>query len=213
MGDVLCLNEEKSLLLFVDVKDILNQKVKLDNTNSWDSIELKNKQVGNNIINNSWVLYNKIFNLKIYEEIEKRIPSINDIECNEYNENELVNVRTRIKRKTSRDFNATVISKYNDDIFINNELDNVLTNYSKKYFEKQQQSTTMFLEFKGRNPNKFVLNRLEKIGSELDASDGVIFSRTRLKELIKDLLNPDKRTFNDYFQCLTNSSNILNVYG
>ena len=64
----------------------------------------------------------------------------------------------------------------------------------------------MFLEFKGRIPNIFVLKRLESIGKELDSSQGVVFSRTELKRLIKDILNPEKRTLEDYFKCFTNFS-------
>ena len=81
-------SNEKALLFIVDIENMLKEKTILKKTNSYDLIKTKREQVGNNIIDNSWVLYNKIINNRINDEIEKTIPSINNIECNEYNENE-----------------------------------------------------------------------------------------------------------------------------
>ena len=53
MEDVICMTENNSLLLFVDVNDFKDMKVKLDKTYSSDTIQSKRKQVANNLINNS----------------------------------------------------------------------------------------------------------------------------------------------------------------
>ena len=197
------MTEENSLLLFVDVKDILNQEVELDNTNSWDSSELINKQVGNNLIKNSWVLYNNIINNRIEKEIDNRVPYIEDIECNEYNENEYIISKIVFKRKTFVDFKNYVISKYGNTNHINLELFNILDKTSKEYFEKQQQTTTKTINYNGRKPKTFVLKRLETIGKMLSEYDTVIFSNIELKQIIKDALdNPDDRTINLYYDCM-----------
>ena len=202
MENVVCMNEKYSLSLFVDAKDIFNQKIKLDNTNSFDSIKEKNDQVCDNIINNSWVLYNNIINNKINEEIDNRFHSIENIECNEYNENELVTHKMKTSRKTLVNFREYVISKCGNNI-VNLELNNVMDKTVQKYFEKQQQGTTKNIVFNGRAPKTFVLKRLKRIGIELDSQEGVIFSDRRLNEIIMIILeNPDKRTREAYHQCL-----------
>ena len=165
------------------------------------SIKEKNKQVENNIINNSWVLYNKVINNKINEEIEKRIPSINNIECNDYNENELVNVQLTIKRKTVFDLNQYYFNQFNDLDLINSELDRILSDLTEQFIEKQQ-STTMFLEFNGRRPNKLVLKKLEKIGIILNLDKGVLIRKSELRKIITNIFNPDPRTLENYMQCL-----------
>lgn len=196
------IREEKTLLLIVDIKDMMGHKTILKNTQNYDSIQTKREQVYNNLISNSLSLYNKLSNHKINEEIDKRIQLIEQIECNAYNENELVSVRLELKRKTIDDINKYLINQYNDTSLTNIELDRILSDFTRDYFAKQQ-STTMFLKYKGKDPNSFVLKRLEKIGRELDQQNGVLIRRSKMEKIINDLFNPDYRTLNNYLQCLT----------
>jgi len=201
------MSEEKSLLLFVDVKDIVNQKIKLEDTNSYDSIQLKNKQVGDNIIKNSWVLYNNIINDKIDNEIDNRFSSIEDIECNENNEKELVTFKIISDRKTITNFSKYVIKKCGDIVYVNKELGNVLNDVSKDYFKKQQQTTTKTINFNGRRPKTFVLKRLELMGEIMDGYESVVFTKNELNEIILDILDkPDIRTSNAYYKCFIDYS-------
>ncbi len=197
------MNEDKSLLLFVDVKDILNQKIKLENTKSYDSIETKRKQIGDNIINNAWVLYNNIINNKIDDEIDNRFHSIEDIECNIDNENEIIIFKTISDRKTITDFLKYVNTKRGNVIDANLELKEILNNITRDYFEKQQQTTTKTINFKGRKPGTYVLKRLELVGTELDSSNSVIFTKNELNQIIVNALNkPDERTSKEYYKCM-----------
>ena len=203
MGRMVLMAEDNSLLLFVDVKDILNQKIKLDNTNSFDSIDTKREQVGNNIINNSRVLYNNIINNKIEEEFENRFHPIENIECNVSNENELVMHKVMLNRKTITDFSKYVIAKCDNIIDVNKELGEILNNVTRSYFEKQQQATTKTINFNGRKPRTFVLKRLEIIAVMIDSYDSVIFTKNELNQIISDGLdNPDERTSKEYYKCM-----------
>lgn len=194
-------SNEKALLFIVDIENMLKEKTILKKTNSYDSIETKREQVGNNIIDNSWVLYNKIINNRINDEIEKRIPSINYIECNEYNENELVNVQFTIKRKTILDLREHYFDQINNLDLINSEIDVILRDFVKEVIDKQQ-STTVFLKFNGRKPNKLVLKKLEIIGIILTSEQGVLIQKSKLRQIIEDTFNPDPRTIENYMQCL-----------
>ncbi len=197
--------EDKSLLLFVDVKDILHHKVKLENTKSYDSIKEKNEQVVNNLINNSRVLYNNIINNKIDEEIDNRIHSIYDIECNVNNENERVTFKAITTRKIITDYSKYVISKRGDLVCANLELGNILDNITKDYFRKQQQTTAKTINFNGRKPRTFVLKRLEMMASILDDNESVIFTTNELNQIISIVLdNPDERTTKAYYKCMIN---------
>jgi len=160
VGGEIDMTDDYSLLLFVDVKDILNQKIKLDNTNSYDSIDTKREQVCNNIINNSRVLYSNIINNKLEEEFENRFHSIEYIECNVNNENERITFKAITTRKTITDYSRYVISKCGDLVYANLELGDILSNITKDYFEKQQ-TTTKTINFNGRKPKTFVLKRFE----------------------------------------------------
>jgi len=193
--------KDKALLFIVDIENMLKEKTILKKTNSYDSIETKREQVGNNIIDNAWVLYNKIINNRINDEIEKRIPSINYIECNEYNENELVNVQFTIKRKTILDLREHYFDQINNLDLINSEIDVILRDFVKEVIDKQQ-STTMFLKFNGRKPNKLVLKKLEIIGIILTSEQGVLIQKSKLRQIIEDTFNPDPRTIENYMQCL-----------
>jgi hypothetical protein len=193
--------KDKALLFIVDIENMLKEKTILKKTNSYDSIETKREQVGNNIIDNAWVLYNKIINNRINDEIEKRIPSINYIECNEYNENELVNVQFTIKRKTILDLREHYFDQINNLDLINSEIDVILRDFVKEVIDKQQ-STTVFLKFNGRKPNKLVLKKLEIIGIILTSEQGVLIQKSKLRQIIEDTFNPDPRTIENYMQCL-----------
>ena len=194
-------SNEKALLFIVDIENMLKEKTILKKTNSYDSIETKREQVGNNIIDNAWVLYNKIINNRINDEIEKTIPSINNIECNEYNENELVNVQFTIKRKTILDLREHYFDQINNLDLINSEIDVILRDFVKEVIDKQQ-STTVFLKFNGRKPNKLVLKKLEIIGIILTSEQGVLIQKSKLRQIIEDTFNPDPRTIENYMQCL-----------
>ena len=194
-------SNEKALLFIVDIENMLKEKTILKKTNSYDSIKTKREQVGNNIIDNSWVLYNKIINNRINDEIEKTIPSINNIECNEYNENELVNVQFTIKRKTILDLREHYFDQINNLDLINSEIDVILRDFVKEVIDKQQ-STTVFLKFNGRKPNKLVLKKLEIIGIILTSEQGVLIQKSKLRQIIEDTFNPDPRTIENYMQCL-----------
>ena len=193
--------KDKALLFIVDIENMLKEKTILKKTNSYDSIETKREQVGNNIIDNAWVLYNKIINNRINDEIEKRIPSINYIECNEYNENELVNVQFTIKRKTILDLREHYFDQINNLDLINSEIDVILRDFVKEVIDKQQ-STTVFLKFNGRKPNTLVLKKLEIIGIILTSEQGVLIQKSKLRQIIEDTFNPDPRTIENYMQCL-----------
>jgi len=193
--------KDKALLFIVDIENMLKEKTILKKTNSYDSIETKREQVGNNIIDNAWVLYNKIINNRINDEIEKTIPSINNIECNEYNENELVNVQFTIKRKTILDLREHYFDQINNLDLINSEIDVILRDFVKEVIDKQQ-STTVFLKFNGRKPNKLVLKKLEIIGIILTSEQGVLIQKSKLRQIIEDTFNPDPRTIENYMQCL-----------
>jgi len=194
-------SNEKALLFIVDIENMLKEKTILKKTNSYDSIKTKREQVGNNIIDNAWVLYNKIINNRINDEIEKTIPSINNIECNEYNENELVNVQFTIKRKTILDLREHYFDQINNLDLINSEIDVILRDFVKEVIDKQQ-STTVFLKFNGRKPNKLVLKKLEIIGIILTSEQGVLIQKSKLRQIIEDTFNPDPRTIENYMQCL-----------
>ena len=197
------IKKEESLLLFVDVKDILNQKIKLENTKSYDSIETKRKQVGDNIINNAWVLYNNIINNKIDDEIDNRFHPIEDIECNIDNENEIIIFKTISDRKTITDFLKYVNIKRGNVIYANLELKEILNNITRDYFEKQQQTTTKTINFKGHKPKTYVLKRLELVGTELNSYDSVIFTKNELNQIIVNVLDkPDERTSKTYYDCM-----------
>lgn len=197
------IKKEESLLLSVDVKDMVNQKTILNNTNSYDSIKTKKNQVFNNIINNAWVLYNNIINNKIEEEIDNRFYSFYDIEYNDHNENEQVMVKVISNRKTLTDFSKYVKSKYGNSIYANIEFEKILNSITKNYFENQQQTTTKTIRFNGRKPKTFVLKRLEQIAITLDSHDSVIFTNNELKQIIFDILdNPDERTAKAYYECM-----------
>ena len=193
--------KDKALLFIVDIENMLKEKTILKKTNSYDSIKTKREQVGNNIIDNAWVLYNKIINNRINDEIEKTIPSINNIECNEYNENELVNVQFTIKRKTILDLREHYFDQINNLDLINSEIDVILRDFVKEVIDKQQ-STTVFLKFNGRKPNKLVLKKLEIIGIILTSEQGVLIQKSKLRQIIEDTFNPDPRTIENYMQCL-----------
>jgi len=175
-------SNEKALLFIVDIENMLKEKTILKKTNSYDLIKTKREQVGNNIIDNSWVLYNKIINNRINDEIEKTIPSINNIECNEYNENELVNVQFTIKRKTILDLREHYFDQINNLDLINSEIDVILRDFVKEVIDKQQ-STTVFLKFNGRKPNTLVLKKLEIIGIILTSEQGVLIQKVNLDKL------------------------------
>jgi hypothetical protein len=197
------MTEDHSLLLFVDVNDFKDMKVKLDQTHSYDSKESKRKQVKNNLINNSRVLYNRIMNYNINKEIENRFQSIDNVECNEYNENEEVIIKIIVNRKALSNYKKYVISKCDNIVDINTELSNTLNETSKNYFEKQQQATTKTIRFNNKIPRTFVLKRLERIGIMLSSYDSVIFTNNELKQIINDVLdNPDDRTIAPYYECL-----------
>ena len=193
--------KDKALLFIVDIENMLKEKTILKKTNSYDLIKTKREQVGNNIIDNSWVLYNKIINNRINDEIEKTIPSINNIECNEYNENELVNVQFTIKRKTILDLREHYFDQINNLDLINSEIDVILRDFVKEVIDKQQ-STTVFLKFNGRKPNTLVLKKLEIIGIILTSEQGVLIQKSKLRQIIEDTFNPDPRTIENYMQCL-----------
>lgn len=200
------MNSDSSLLLFVDVKDILHHKVELKNTKSYDSPKEKNQQVGNNLIDNSWVLYNKISNNKINEEIDNRFHSLDDIECNENNENELVTSKIISDRKTITDFSKYVIEKCGDIVYVNKELSNVLNDICEGYFKKQQ-TTTKTINFNGRTPKAFVLKRLEMMGAMMEGYESVVFTDRELKQIILDVLGkPDERTARAYYDCFVDYS-------
>lgn len=195
------------MLLSVDVKEIFNQKIKLDNTSNYDSIQDKNKQVCNNLIKNANSIYENIINNIIDEQIDKQIPYINSIESNEYNENEAVLCRILLRRKTIDDFNRYIISEFGENRFAYKGLMDVINKFTENYFQKQQQATTINIIFKGRKPKLFVLKRLTKIAEELDIETSVMFTQRRLKEIINIILeDPDPRTAKDYLRCLTDFS-------
>jgi hypothetical protein len=194
------------LLLIVDDLDYSKHESKLSNTNSNDSNEIKNKQIVDNLINNSRVLYNSLINNKEYNTFENDFYYIHEIEYNAYNENEYVTCKLFMKRKTINDFNNYIISKNGDKRLASLELDNVIDEIVKDYLEKQQQTTTMILEFNGRIPNKFILKRLKKIAIEVEDEGSVIFSDKRIKQIIKMTLNPVDRTLQNYIDSLVNFS-------
>lgn len=197
------IKKEESLLLSVDVKDMLSQKIILNNTNSYESIETKKNQVFNNIINNAWVLYNNIINNKIDEEIDNRFHPIEDIECNIHNENENIMFKTILDRKTITDFSKYVSTKCGDVTYADTELSEILNNITRDYFEKQQQTTTKTINFKGHKPRTYVLKRLECIGMMIDSYDSVVFKKHELNQIISDILNiPDERTSKAYYDCI-----------
>jgi hypothetical protein len=189
-------------MLHVDVKDILHDKVDLEKTNSWDSPETKNKQVGNNIVNNSWVLYNKIFNNTINEEIEKRIPIMNYVECNNYNENEIINVNIKLKRKTITEFIQCMELKHENTFYSNEELEEILSNFTSEYLEKQQHTTSCIV-YDRRIPDMRVLKKLKQIGMMMDSYETITFKESELKQIIRDIVvNPVERTELKYLKCL-----------
>jgi hypothetical protein len=203
--DVIVMEEDNSLLLFVDVNDFKDMKVKLDKTYKSDSLQHKRKQVVNNLIENSRVLYNRIMNSNINEVIENRFENIQDVECNEHNENENVVMKVIVNRKSINNYKKYIVSKCEDVLDINTELSNTLNEVSNDYFEKQQQTTTKTVKYNNKTPRTFVLKRLESIGMMLASSDSVIFTNNELKQIINDVLdNPDERTVKSYYECLTN---------
>ena len=205
-GEVIDMDSDSSLLLFVDVKEILHHKVELKDTKSYDSIEGKKEQVGNNIIKNSWVLYNNIINNKINEEIDNRVPSLENIECNENNEKELVTCKVISDRKTITYFSKYVIEKCGDIVYVNKELGNVLNDICEGYFKKQQ-TTTKTINFNGRTPKTFVLKRLELMGAMMEGYESVVFTERELKQIISDVLDkPDVRTSKAYYDCFIDYS-------
>ncbi len=181
-------------------------ELKLSNTNSNDSNEIKNNQIGDNLIDNSRVLYNSLINNKEYNTFENKFHYIHEIEYNAYNENEYVMCKLFIKRKTINDFNNYIISKNGDKTLASLEFHNVIEDIVKDYLEKQQQTTTMILEFNGRIPNKLVLKRLKKIAIEVEDKESVVFSDDEIKEMIKIALNPVDRTLQSYIDCIVNFS-------
>jgi hypothetical protein len=189
-------------MLYDDVNDILHQKVNLKKTDSYDSPKTKNKQVGDNIINNSWVLYNKNFNNIINEEIEKRIPIMNNIECDNYNENEKANVNIKLKRKTIVEFVSCMYLKHEDTYHVNDGLDEILTNYISGYLQKQQHTTSCII-YDGRIPDMRVLKKLKRIGQNMDCYKNVNFKESELKDIIREVVdNPVERTELKYMKCL-----------
>jgi len=193
----------KEKMLYVAVKDILHEKINLEKTNSWDSIETKKEKVRTNLIDNSWVLYNKIFNNTINEEIEKRIPKMKDIECNGYNENEIINVNVELKRKTISAIVLCTNFKYENKDFVDKELENILWNYALNNLEKQHHATTSCIMYDGRVPDMRVLRKLKHVGDMIDCEDKVIFKELELKKLIRIAVdNPVDRTEIKYLKCL-----------
>ncbi|MCE2506293.1 MAG: hypothetical protein J4F36_07480 [Nitrosopumilaceae archaeon] len=128
---------EKEILLYDDVIGFKQGK-KLKNTYKYDSNQGKRNQVVNNLIDNSRVLNNNKINYIIEEEIEEKIPLIKHIECNNYNENEYINVKIKLKRKTIINFLNCVIIKHENGDFTDKELEEIIINYSEEYLSKQQ---------------------------------------------------------------------------
>ena len=128
---------------------------------------------------------------------------MNYIECNNYNENEYVNVKIKLKRKTIVEFVNCMVLKYENANFVNSELEKILNNYASKYLEKQQHTTSCYIIYDGRIPDMRVLKKLKQIGYILDCEDKVNFKESELIGSIRDILdNPVERTEIKYLKCL-----------
>lgn len=190
--------------LDLELTKAFNQNIKLDNTNSWESIKTKQDQVYNNIINNAIRIEDDALDEFIEKQLEQRIPFIWNVDSNSNNENEPIVCRIICRRKEFADFSRYVHSKYGESFYANKELADIISQIASDYFAKQQSATMIKIVFKGREQiPPFVLKRLSKIANEIDNHNSVMFSDFELNQIIKNVLdNPDKRTARDYLACL-----------
>lgn len=188
--------------------------------------------VNNNSIKNNDVSYvndyNKIINkinnnkriiqrqlIEIQERVENRqdirdgiikeIDHLNYIEnIKDYSNKENVTTRIDIPYNIILDFHKSIELKYGYNDPMSKTIVTLISKFNESFLgEKQQHVTSSFLKYKGKEPRLDVLLKLKQIIDLIYEyeSDGIV-RQGLVKQAIKEELDADPRTVENYFVCI-----------
>jgi len=196
------------MTMLYDIKPSRYNTNTLQNTDEFDSKEIKNNQVSINLIDNAIVDYHTQLYDIIIDEIDKEIPYIDLIKDNKNNNyNEKVTCRIHIKISTIQRLKKWYKRKYDNDLGISKEVELILDEYLDKIETQLENETatssSSCIEYNGTTPRIDVLKRLSEIANELKNNPTNIFSKFELLQIVEKQKGiRDVRVVKKYHECL-----------
>ncbi len=194
--------------MLYDIKPSRYNTNTLQNTDEFDSKEIKNNQVSINLIDNAIVDYHTQLYDIIIDEIDKEIPYIDLIKDNKNNNyNERITCRIHIKLSTIQRLKKWYKRKYDADLGISKEVELILDEYLDKIETQLENETatssSSCIEYNDTIPRIDVLKRLLEIANELKNNPTNIFSKSELLRIVeKQKEIRDVRVVKKYHECL-----------
>lgn len=137
--------------------------------------------------------------------IIKDIDHLNDIEnLKDYSYKDSIITSTDIPYNLMLDFHKCIELKYGYNDPMSNTIVTLISKFNESIIGKKQQHTTSsYLKYKNKEPRLDVLLKLKQIIDLIYANqdDGVV-SHQLIKQAIKEELNADPRTLENYFICI-----------
>jgi len=194
--------------MLYDIKPIRYNTNTLQNTDEFDSKEIKNNQVSINLIDNAIVDHHTQLDDIIIDEIDKEIPYIDLIKYNKNNNyNEKITCRIHIKLSTIHRLQKWYKRKYDNDFGISKEVELILDEYLDKIETQSENETatssSSCIKYNYTTPRIDVLKRLLEIVNELKNNPTNIFSKSELLRIVEKQKGiRDVRVVKKYHECL-----------
>lgn len=194
--------------MLYDIKPSRYNTNTLQNTDEFDSKEIKNNQVSINLIDNAIVDYHTQLYDIIIDEIDKEIRYIDLIKDNKNNNyNERITCRIHIKFSTIQRLKKWYKRKYDADLGISKEVELILDEYLDKIETQLENETatssSSCIEYNDTIPRIDVLKRLLEIANELKNNSTSIFSKFELLQIVQKQKGiRDVRVVKKYHECL-----------
>lgn len=139
--------------------------------------------------------------------IVKNIDHLNYIEnIKDYSGKNNITINLDIPYDIMLDFHKCIELKHGYNYPISKSLVGLISKFNESYLDtKQQHSTSSFLKYKNKEPRLDVLLKLKDIINLIysEYPDGVV-SQQLIKQSIKEELNADPRTAENYLLCIKN---------
>lgn len=176
----------------------------LQNTDSYDTKEIKNKQISINLVDNSIIEYNIQLDDIINDQINNDIPYIDLIK---YNKNNKVTCKIYIKSSTIDRLQKEYRRKYDSGYGISTEIESILDEHLDKIETQLENETatssSSFIKYNGTIPRIDVLERLSDMGEQLKNDPIKVFSKLELKRMLERQEGiSDGRIVKKYLACL-----------
>jgi len=191
-----------------DVVNNNNYNVKESNVSFVDNYN----EIINKIINKKRRIQRQLNEIKerienrqdIRDGLVKEIDHLNYIEnLKDYSDKENITTRIEIPYNLMLDFHKSIELKHGHNYHMSNTIITLISKFNESFLGKQQHTTSSYLKYKNKEPRLDVLLKLKQVTDLIySAEPGGIVSHGLIKQAIREELNADPRTADNYFLCI-----------